>query len=111
MAAEETAEQRRARLAGYLENYKRMLLEIIEHHLPTCRVYLFGSRATGTNQEGADIDVAIDCGQKVDWDTMLDIIGDVEESSIPVLVDVVDLHNVSPEMQEQIFKERIVWKN
>jgi len=84
MAAEETAEQRRVRLAGYLEKYKRTLLEIIEQHLPTCRVYLFGSRATGTNREGADIDVAIDCGQRVPWDTMLDIIGDVDESDLPV---------------------------
>jgi len=111
MGAEETAEQKRARLAGYLEKYKRMLLDIIEHHVPACRVYLFGSRATGTGREGADVDVAIDCGDKIHRDIVLKIIGDVDESDLPVFVDIVDLQNVSSEMQEQILKEGVIWKN
>ena len=103
-SADETAEQRQ-------ERYKEILITIIEQHLPTCRIYLFGSRAIGTKREGSDADVAVDCGAKIDRDIVLKISSDIDESDLPIFVDLVDLHNVSPEMRQQILKEGIIWKN
>ncbi len=70
---------------------------------------LFGSRARGTHRDGADYDVAIDTGNKVPFQTMLRIWGDVEESDIHVKVDVVDLHAVDEDFLEEVQKDAILW--
>lgn len=40
------------------------------------KIYLFGSRARGDNQERSDIDIAIDCPKATseDWNVILDLI-------------------------------------
>jgi len=94
-----------------LEAYKAELIRIIEQYLPHCHIYLFGSRATGINREGADIDVAIECNVQIARRIISQIIGDIEDANIPVLVDIVDLNSVSTEMRTQILKEKVIWKN
>ena len=102
---------------------KNELITIIHKHLPGCKIMLFGSRARGTHTDGADFDIAIDTGSKIAWDTMLStlvtataeslamlsISGAIEESNIPVHVDVVDVHNVSAIFIEAIKKDAIPW--
>ncbi len=89
--------------------YKAILLDIIEKHLMHCKVYLFGSRARKTNREGADIDIALDIGTSISWSVMAKIRSDIEDSNIPVFVDVVDIHSASDHMKEQIKKDGILW--
>jgi predicted nucleotidyltransferase len=90
--------------------YKAILLDIIEKYLVDCTVLLFGSRARGTNQEGADIDIAIDIGSSIAHSVMTKIRSDIEESNIPVCVDVVDVHSASERIKERIKKDGIVWR-
>lgn len=89
--------------------YKNTLLGIIHKYIPGCKVYLFGSRARGTHSQGADIDLAVDAGVKVDYKNILKIYSDLEETTIPLFVDVVDFNNTSEEMREEIRKEGIEW--
>ncbi len=89
--------------------YKKELLSIIHQHLPGCTVYLFGSRARKTHRQGADIDLAIDAGKKVDLNTILSIKADIEETTIPLFVDVVDMHAISSDFKEEILKDKIIW--
>ncbi len=56
------------------ENYKRELLGIIHAYLPSCKVLLFGSRATGKQHPGSDIDLALDNGGKIPWSTITRIL-------------------------------------
>ena len=91
--------------------FKNKLLEIIHKHLPNCQVYLFGSRARATHQEGADIDIALDAGEKIDFRILFKINDEIEETTIPVFVDVIDLHAVSDTFKNEIKQDMILWQN
>lgn len=92
------------------EIYKKQLLEIIEKKLPGCKVMLFGSRATGKHHEGSDLDIALDIGKPISFDTILDMYVLLDESTIPVKVDFVDMHTADKTIQEEIHKKGIIWK-
>ncbi len=71
------------------------------------KVYLFGSRARGTNSEHSDVDIAID--SKVDIRKELILLREViEESSLPYKVDLVDLKG-APYLRETVEKEGKRW--
>ena len=91
--------------------YIKILLEIITEHLPDCKVYLYGSRARKDHFQGSDIDIALDNQKKIDWSIMSKIIGSIEESTVPIFVDVIDLHAVSEDMIEQVKQDGVIWKN
>lgn len=90
-------------------DYKKTITDIVRNHIPTCKIYLFGSRSRKTNREGADFDIALDNGSKIDHKKIFSIISDLEDSSLPVFVDVVDIHAVSKEMKNQIEKDGVLW--
>jgi len=85
------------------------LITIIHERLPHCKIFLFGSRARGTNNSGADYDIAIDNGKKISNEAILDIKIAIDESMIPVNVDVVDLATVSESFRLAINKDLILW--
>lgn len=93
------------------ERYKDTLLAIISQYLPDCTVYLFGSRARHNARPGSDIDLALDTGNKIDYKTLYKIKDDIEESAIPLFVDIVDLHDVGEDFKNFIAKDLIIWKN
>ncbi|QQR48933.1 nucleotidyltransferase domain-containing protein [bacterium] len=92
------------------DTYKKLLLEIIQKHIPGCSIYLFGSRARKTNRSGADIDLAFDCGRIVDFDILLKLRSEIDDTNIPLTVDLVDLHNASDTLKNVIKQEGIIWK-
>lgn len=85
------------------------LVAIIRRHLPDVKLYLFGSRARSNYQQGADIDIALDGGGPLNRMVMAKINADIEESTIPIVVDVVDFYRVSDSMREEIIREGILW--
>lgn len=93
-----------------LEIYKKQLLEIIEKHVPGCKIILFGSRAAGTQREGSDIDVCLDAGHPIAFDTILDIYVDLDETTIPVKVDLIDMYTADEKIKQEILKKGIRWK-
>ncbi len=90
---------------------KNMILRALEYHFPGSKVYLFGSRARGTNRPGADIDLAIDIGSKADPHELNRARVTLEHLPIPFNVDIVDLHAVPQLLKDTILEEGIVWKN
>lgn len=92
------------------EKTKKKIIAIISALIPDARIYLFGSRARGTNSERADIDIALDAGMPlriVDVDELKSMLC---ESNIPYQIDIVDFHRMSELMRNQVLKERIIWK-
>lgn len=72
------------------------------------RVYLFGSRARGTNSPHSDVDLAIESKEDLSREvTLLRFI--LEESNLPYKVDLVVLSEVDAYMQEVIKKEGKIW--
>lgn len=83
--------------------------KIILKYLPNAKIYLFGSRAIKKHREGADMDIAIDINEKISTSLLFAINDEIEESKIPVFVDVLDWHAVSNEMRQQIKQDGIIW--
>lgn len=92
------------------EKYKNKLIEIIQNRLPTCAILLYGSRARNDAREGSDIDLAVDCGKKIDRLIIADILEDIENSTIPYKVDLVDLQAISGDFKKEIQRDGVIWK-
>lgn len=101
---------KRSIMKNYTEDYRHIIVSIVEKHLPNVKIILYGSRARQEFREGADIDVALDLGCKIDRLVMSNIIGDLEESNVVVPFDIVDFYAVSEDMQKNILKDGVVWK-
>lgn len=93
------------------EQYKSILLKIVSARLPSCRIYLFGSRAKGTQQSGSDIDLALETTKPIASDILFSLYHDIEESLIPVSVDLIDTQTASPELLQEIQKNGVLWKS
>lgn len=91
------------------DSYKQELLNIIHGYLPTCKAWLFGSRATGKQRAGSDIDLALDNGQKIPWSILNKIAIKIDDTSIPMSVDLVDLVTTSEEFKKEVLSKGILW--
>lgn len=92
------------------EKYKEELLSIIDKYIPNCSVYLFGSRAIDKEYPGSDIDLAIDAGEKIDHSIILRILNDIDDTNIPMEIDIVDFQAAPSKLQKDILNEGIRWK-
>ncbi len=93
-----------------LEKYKNIILPIIIKHVPNAKVIVYGSRARKDAREGADIDIALDMGDKIALLVMSKIMEDLEESNLPIAFDLVDFYMVPQKMQQEIIKDGVIWK-
>lgn len=93
-----------------LSFYKQSIVAIVGAHVEQCVIYLFGSRARGTNLEGADIDIALDAGVPITPLVISRIRSDIDDSALPIFVDVVDYNAVSEQMKSEIQRDAVVWK-
>ncbi len=91
------------------EKYKKILIAIIKKHLPEAKIYLFGSRAQKTHSSRSDIDIALDAKNQLPLTVLGNIKDDIRESIIPYFVDIVDLHDSSDSLQQQILSHGIAW--
>lgn len=73
------------------------------------RVYLFGSRATGTARRTSDIDVAVWPLTELPVGTLALIREALEESTVPYTVDLVDLRDTDAAFRARVLAEGIVW--
>lgn len=91
------------------DRYKKTLIEIIHKHIPTCKIHLFGSRARKTHRPGADIDLAIDSQCPINVEIILAIQNDIDETTIPLTVDLVDMQTAPEKLKNEIIREGILW--
>ena len=84
------------------EKYIVFIKNIILKYLPESRIYIFGSRATGHARKYSDVDVAVEDISMTDK-IQMQIEIELENSTLPYEVDVIDLNNIS-----ELFKSQIV---
>jgi predicted nucleotidyltransferase len=97
-------------MQDYTEKYRHIIVPIIVRYAPNVKIILYGSRARKDFKEGADIDVALDAGSRIASRIMANILADIEESLLPICYDIVDFHELSASMQQEILKEGVIWK-
>jgi uncharacterized protein len=87
------------------------LRQIVFHNLSgeNARVFLFGSWARGDIQQSSDIDIAILAKEALAQVTLSRIRDQIEQSTIPYRVDVVDLAVASPALRQAVLNEGIEW--
>lgn len=92
--------------------YKKMILDAMNYHFPNAKVYLFGSRARKTHEEGADVDIAIDDqGKKISYHEIIRARSTLDNLLIPLEVDLVDLHAIPEELKKTILEEGELWRD
>ena len=91
-------------LPEQLETVKRILAQ----HVPACEVRAFGSRVQQTAKKWSDLDLAVVGPEKLDRDVFYGLKDAFEESELPIQIDVLDWHIISPEFQAVIDSEYVV---
>ena len=92
------------------EKTKNKIIAVISALIPDAHIYLFGSRARGTNGKFADIDIALDAEKPLPIADVDEVKSMFKESNIMYFIDIVDFHQMTPFMQEDVIKDRVIWK-
>ena len=94
---------------GTLANYQDQMIDVFARAVPAKKfeVFLFGSRARGDEEEGSDADLAI-AGEQIDRCDLSLIREQWEYSTIPMMLDLVDLKEINSALGEQIEKEKLL---
>jgi predicted nucleotidyltransferase len=82
----------------HLDTVRRILAE----YVPSCEVRAFGSRIRGMVKPWSDLDLAIVGTTELDFLTLANIREAFEESDLPIQVDVLDWHTITPEFRAVI---------
>lgn len=92
----------------YIERIKTLILHEMQGE--DASVFLFGSWARGEARRSSDVDVAIEYHVPSDRRKIAHVREALEESTIPYIVDVVDMQEASTALVKEIRKDGIVWK-
>jgi predicted nucleotidyltransferase len=90
-----------------LDTVKRIVFDHLAEH--PARVYLFGSCARGDVGHWSDIDVAIDPLKPLPHGLLAKIDEEMEESTAPYFVDVIDLSTSGRSYRDAVEREGIEW--
>jgi len=91
-----------------IEELRRIVLDALGEH--DAAVWLFGSCARGDVLQHSDIDIGILPRDKLPRGFFGELRADIEDSTIPYDVDVVDLSHAAPEVVREVQREGISWR-
>jgi uncharacterized protein len=91
----------------YLDEIKSVVLERLKDE--PVKVFLFGSRARGNNNQRSDVDIGI--VGSVDKNVLSLLREKIEDLNVPYKIEIVDFSEVSLAFKEEALKEVIVWKD
>jgi predicted nucleotidyltransferase len=74
-------------------------------------VWLFGSCARGEPRQRSDIDIAILPRDELPGSFFGELEADIEESTIPCDVDLVDLRHADPALVDEVQREGVKWRD
>lgn len=98
-------------MTAYEKKYLDIAREIVLKHIPQeeYAVFLFGSRADGTADKYADVDLGFLGNKRLHWKIKARIKGALEESIVPYRIDLVDFFSVQKSFKEVALKKIEVW--
>ena len=83
-------------------DHMRIVQRILQEHLPNVPVFAFGSRAHGKAKKFSDLDLMLRSDAKLDWTQLARAREAFEDSTLPIMVDLVDWHGCNPNFQSII---------
>ena len=85
-----------------------MVQDILPQYVPDCEVRAFGSRVAGGNRPFSDLDIVLCGNTPVDSLTLVELRDALEESDLPINVDVVPLHQAGPHIVSAVARRSVV---
>jgi predicted nucleotidyltransferase len=92
-----------------IEELRRMVLAALGGH--DAAVWLFGSCARGEPRQRSDIDIAILPRDGLPSGFFGELEADIEESTIPYDVDLIDLRHADPALVDEVRREGVKWRD
>ena len=95
-----------------IQSYLAIIHAIIKNVLQSddFQMYLFGSFAQNKSAPSSDIDIAITSTQPLAAYALALVRDQLEESTIPYHVDIVDLRQVNEKLREAVQRQGILWQ-
>jgi predicted nucleotidyltransferase len=86
---------------------------LIRRYLPpqSARLWLFGSRARGNARRWSDIDIAVEPLHPLRPGVLSEVREALEESSLLLDVDLIDLSTAAPALKDAVKQEGIAWND
>ena len=82
--------------------YLDVVLSILRAQVPQAQVWAYGTRVRGAAKRHSDLDLAVKAAKELDVREMAALNEAFGKSGLPIKVDVLDLHCVSPEFLAEI---------
>jgi len=93
----------------YLNQMRKLTLKVAKDL--DCTIFLFGSRARGTERRSSDIDIGFSgLDEKTFLRTRDRLLSEFEESIIPHRVDLVNMDTAPQDFKNIAMQEVVVWK-
>ncbi len=92
-----------------IEQLRLMVLVALGEH--DAGVWLFGSSARGEVRQHSDIDIAILPRDNLPPSFFAVLGADIEESTVPFDVDLVDLRHADPALVDEVRREGVKWRD
>ncbi len=89
----------------YLNLVKNMINAILQDE--KLKIYVFGSRAKGRSKQYSDLDIALKSDFKINSDKLSKINIELEDTTIPYKVDVIDLNGISDSFKNSIMNDLV----
>jgi len=91
-------------------DHLEIVQKILHGHLPRdVKIWVFGSRATWKAKDYSDLDLALEGNEKLSRDVMIGLEYAFEESDLPWKVDLLDVHNTTPEFLAAIERDKVLF--
>lgn len=96
-----------------LKQVEAEIKKIVFKHFPPKKyqIFLFGSRATLTSRRFSDYDIGIIGKKPIPSPKISAVKEELEESKIPVVVDVIDFSQVDPEFKHIAMQKTKLWSS
>ena len=85
----------------------RMVRDVLGSHLPTGRVFAFGSRVRGTAKRFSDLDLVVRADRPLDLDHLGTLRAAFSECDLPIKVDIVDWEGLGDSFRHLIEKDMV----
>lgn len=89
----------------YLDQVKSIINSVLQND--TLKIYVFGSRATGKAKKYSDLDIALKSNTKIDSEKMSKLAIELENTTIPYEIDIIDLNNITDSFKKCIEKNLV----
>ncbi|MCA9981501.1 MAG: nucleotidyltransferase domain-containing protein [Anaerolineales bacterium] len=82
--------------------HQALIIRLVREQFPTAEIRLFGSRYHNTARPYSDVDLCLVGQDKLDWLALARLRDALEESNLPLRVDILDWHAIPEHMRQTV---------